>query len=76
MRLFFGLLLILGLRGLPKEWEEVLKASAIEEDMMVEQLPAVIDVLQYVFQERLGNALSQQEIENMNPEDSIVFVVI
>ena len=43
---------------------------------MVEQLPAVIDVLQYVFQERLGNALSQQEIENMNPEDSIVFVVI
>lgn len=59
-----------GLRGLPKEWQEILQESAIEKDMVAEQLPAVIDVLQYVFQEKLGDDTSMQSAEDVNPEES------
>jgi len=62
-----------GLRGLPKEWQEALQESAIEKDMVAEQLPAVIDVLQYVFQEKLGNDPSMENVDDVNPEESSYF---
>ena len=63
-----------GLRGLPKEWQEVLQESEIEKDMVAEQLPAVIDVLQYVFQEKLGNDPSMHNVDDVNPEESSLFL--
>ncbi|KNB46496.1 P21-activated protein kinase [Blastocystis sp. subtype 4] len=63
-----------GLRGLPKEWQEALQESAIEKDMVAEQLPAVIDVLQYVFQEKLGNDPSMENVDDVNPEEKLYII--
>ena len=41
--------------------------------MVAEQLPAVIDVLQYVFQEKLGNDPSMENVDDVNPEESSYF---
>ena len=65
-RFFFSVLFPV----LPKEWQEILQESAIEKDMVAEQLPAVIDVLQYVFQEKLGDDTSMQSAGDVNPEES------